>query len=740
IANYSLSKSLFTCADQGISTVTLSVSDAAGNTGTCTALITVQDNLPPSMRCKDVAVTLGSSGTAVVTSSQLDDGSSDNCSSQLTFTPASFSFNTSNVGNHVVTLTATDERGNAATCTPVITVNGIVGPTASCRDVTVSLDASGSATVNSAQLDNGSYNNQSGPITLAPASITYSCADVGMKVVTLTVTDNLGNSATCTSQVTVQDVTPPVASCLNTTATLSTSGTATVSSAELGVNSSDNCGGPLVFTPVNAVFTCVSVGTNTVSLTVTDTHGNTSTCTSQVTIQDAIAPVAFCRDVILSLDASGMATLSGAQLDNGSLDNCSAQLLLSPVSTTYNCADAGVRTVTLMVTDMSGNTATCNSTLTVRDASAPVALCRDVTASLNASGLATVFSAEFDNGSSDNCGSPLTLSPASITWFCAEAGTHVVTLTVSDRHGNTASCTSTVTVQDLTPPVVYCRNTTKALNTSGAVTISSGDLDAGSYDSCNGQLVFSPATVNYTCADLGTNQVVLTVTDANGNSASCISQVSVIDITAPVALCRDVTAVLDASGQVTVSSAQLDNGSSDNCTGQLVFSPANTTFSCADAGARTITLYVADTYGNVATCNSLITVQDITAPVALCRDVTVSLNSAGTATVSSAQLDNGSSDNCSVLNFTPSSVSYTCADAGMQQVTLTVSDNSGHTASCTSTITVEDSAAPVAVCRNLTVSLDDSGTATVLASQVNNGSYDGCTPQQTLVLTPSMVV
>jgi hypothetical protein len=123
------------------------------NSGTCTALITVQDNLPPFMRCKDVAVTLGSSGTAVVTASQLDDGSSDNWQQPAMFSPASFSFNTSNVGNHVVTLMATDERGNTATCTPVITVNGIVGPTASCKDVTVSLDASGTATVTSAQLE-----------------------------------------------------------------------------------------------------------------------------------------------------------------------------------------------------------------------------------------------------------------------------------------------------------------------------------------------------------------------------------------------------------------------------------------------------------------------------------------------------------------------------------------------------------------------------------------------------------
>jgi hypothetical protein len=157
------------------------------------------------------------------------------------------------------------------------------------------------------------------------------------------------------------------------------------------------------------VFTCVSVGVNTVSLMVTDKHGNTSTCTSLVTIQDAIAPVAYCRDVVLSLDGSGMVTMNGAQLDNGSSDNCTGQLLFSPATRTFSCADAGVRAITLTVTDMSGNTATCNSVVTIKDNIAPVALCRDVTASLNASGLVMVGSAQLDNGSYDNCGSPLTL-------------------------------------------------------------------------------------------------------------------------------------------------------------------------------------------------------------------------------------------------------------------------------------------------------------------------------------------
>ena len=57
-------------------------------------------------------------------------------------------------------------------------------------------------------------------------------------------------------------------------------------------------------------------------------------------------------------------------------------------------------------------------------------------------------------------------------------------------------------------------------------------------------------------------------------------------------------------------------------------------------------------------------------------------------------------------------------------MTLTVTDNNGNTSTCTSTVTVDDTVAPVANCQDLTIELDASGNASITADDIDNGSYD----------------
>jgi hypothetical protein len=41
-----------------------------------------------------------------------------------------------------------------------------------------------------------------------------------------------------------------------------------------------------------------------------------------VTVEDTIPPVAICQDITVQLDATGNASITGADIDNGSNDNC----------------------------------------------------------------------------------------------------------------------------------------------------------------------------------------------------------------------------------------------------------------------------------------------------------------------------------------------------------------------------------------------------------------------------------
>ena len=177
----------------------------------------------------------------------------------------------------------------------------------------------------------------------------------------------------------------------------------------------------------------------------TSTNGSSGCIsTASITVRDAVAPVVVTRPVTVQLNAAGAATVTAAQVNNGSTDNCSiATTTVSPSS--FTCANVGPNTVTLTVTDASGNTSTGTAVVTVRDLIAPTVITRPITVLLNANGQASITAAQINNGSTDNCGvNSVTVSPSTFT--CANLGPNTVTLTVTDVNGNTATGTAIVTV------------------------------------------------------------------------------------------------------------------------------------------------------------------------------------------------------------------------------------------------------------------------------------------------------
>ncbi|WP_206667110.1 hypothetical protein, partial [Seonamhaeicola maritimus] len=76
--------------------------------------------------------------------------------------------------------------------------------------------------------------------------------------------------------------------------------------------------------------------------------------------------------------------------------------------------------------------------------------------------------------------------------------------------------------------------------------------DNGSNDACGIQSLALDVT-SFDCSSVGTNPVVLTVTDNNGNTATCNATVTVEDNVDPTAICQDITVQLDASGDVTIT-------------------------------------------------------------------------------------------------------------------------------------------------------------------------------------------
>ena len=85
-------------------------------------------------------------------------------------------------------------------------------------------------------------------------------------------------------------------------------------------------------------------------------------------------------------------------------------------------------------------------------------------------------------------------------------------------------------------------------------------------------------------------------------------------------------------------------------------------------------------------------------PTAICQNITLQLDATGNATITAADVDNGSTDNCGIANLTIDITSFDCSDVGPNTVNLTVTDDNGNTNTCTATVTVEDNIAPIITC------------------------------------------
>jgi hypothetical protein len=511
---------------------------------------------------------------------------------------------------------------------------------------------------------------------------TGSVFNVGTTTVTVTATNPCSNP-TCSFTVTVVDNEAPAAICKNITVQLDATGNASIVAGDVNNNSSDNCGvASVTASPLN--FTCANVGANNVTLTVTDIHNNTSTCTAIVTVEDNVAPVAIAQNITVQLDATGNTSITAADVNNGSNDACGIQsMAVAPNS--FTCANVGANTVTLTVTDNNNNVTTTTATVTVEDNVAPVAIAQNITVQLDATGNVSITAAQVDNGSNDACGiQSMTVAPNSFT--CANVGTNDVVLTVTDNNGNISTASAVVTVEDNVAPVAIAQNIIVQLDATGNTSITAAQVDNGSSDAC-GIASMTVAPNSFTCANVGANTVTLTVTDVNGNVTTNTATVTVQDNVAPVVLTQNITIQLDASGNASITAAQINNGSSDAC-GIATVTVAPSSFTCANVGANTVTLTVTDVNGNVATNTATVTVQDNIAPVALCKAYTLNL-SGGTGVVTPANVDNGSNDACGIASMTVTPNTFTCANAGNNTVVLTVTDVNGNVSTCTAVVTVQ---------------------------------------------------
>ena len=302
---------------------------------------------------------------------------------------------------------------------------------------------------------------------------------VGTTTNTFEITDEDDNVTTCSFDVVVNDNEAPIVITNNYTAALDVTGSIIITGEDIDNGSSDNC--EIISYELDIYeFSCEDLGENTVTLTVTDANGNTSSQSAIVTVVDNLGPTITVQDFTVALDDQGNAVVTADDIATVT-DNCGTFTYEVNI-TEFNCDNLGNNTVIITATDEYGNTSTANAVLTVEDITAPIVVTQDITIALNESGVAVITVDDVNDGSTDNCGI-FSYGLDTATFGCTHIGENEITLTVIDGFGNEGTGTVIVTVED---PNNYCALNTTDLSfdasvkiypnpTDGILTIASSD-------------------------------------------------------------------------------------------------------------------------------------------------------------------------------------------------------------------------------------------------------------------------
>ena len=324
------------------------------------------------------------------------------------------------------------------------------------------------------------------------------------------------------------------------------------------------------------------------------------------------------------------------------------------------------------------------------DSTSPLAVCQNITVELGDNGTVTVTAETIDGGSSDNVG--ITSFELNLSTFtCNDIGDNDVILTVFDAVGNSDSCDAVITVEDNILPNIVGQNITVSLEGNPSVTVAAEEVDNESFDNCS--IVSLTLTPN-TFTTVGTFDATLEGIDDSGNMASVTVEITIIDFIddeAPIAVCQNLTVILDENGEGTISAESVDGGSSDN-SGSYSLSIDINFFDCSNIGENEVTLTVIDPYENTDTCIAIITIEDNMEPEIGCpENQTLQAGADGTIILPDYVLNNevSATDNCSEnLIIIQNPNAGEAIGVGSNTITFETTDDQGNVSSCSFEIEV----------------------------------------------------
>ena len=451
-----------------------------------------------------------------------------------------------NLGENLLTWTATDSASNTNTFTQKITV----------------IDQEPPVLIIPNHINAGSCSVTLGMATatdncdlLTPSNNAPAVFPLGETAVVWQVTDASGNTVSATQLVTVSDTTAPLISAPSNVNISTDTDSCEATAVDLGIPvTSDNCTVASVLNNAPASF---PIGITSVTWTVLDTAGNSASVIQTVTVIDDIPPTLIAPPDVVSDSCAivlGLPTLT---------DNCT----FTYSNDAPESFSTGITVVTWTASDSFGNTVTATQNVSFSDNTLPTILIQNQNIEVVAD-RGSCFASGVDLGSvitNDDCGIDSVTNDAPLQF---PIGDTLVTYTVVDVFGNTTTRVQTVTTVDTQSPVILANDIVLTLDSSGNVSIPYNLIDNGSYDNCaiatysivsiDSAFVYAEETpvpsrpseevievsknslnsegksvssknISVNCANLGTQQIIYSITDSSGNTASTTVNLTLTD-------------------------------------------------------------------------------------------------------------------------------------------------------------------------------------------------------------------
>lgn len=289
-------------------------------------------------------------------------------------------------------------------------------------------------------------------------------------------------------------------------------------------------------------------------------------------------------------------------------------------------------------------------------------------------------------------------------------------------------------------PTINCRDITLTLDENGEASTTFGALTSSSGDDL-GVAIRTISQTNFTCADIGDNQVTLVIQDSGGQNNACQATVTVVDDT-PVqrgSCFGDLNYGANTDNCGYVFTYDPTTFFSDNCDITIERTSGLASGSEFPLGTTTITHVATDNNGNTVTCSFDVEIRDETAPtVSDPGDINFSVDPGACSYTYIYDASTFFSDTCDpniTIVQTAGLPSGSQFPLGQTLITHTATDAAGNVATSSFTVTVLDDEAPTVTCpNNIAVGISGSETSAVVNYNLPTAT-DNCSAEANITIT-----